>query len=209
MSGPSAAVGQYYENSGTIFCNASHSSKIENWILDTGVTNHICHSLSKFHSYKRIEPVFVKLPNGSNILTQHSGTVYFSENLFLNNVLYIPSFNFNLISVSQLINSLNCKLTFLDTSCHIQDSHSLRTIGATDLHKGLYLLRDSSSKNISFYHVVNNFCSFKPGVWHLRFSHASHEKLSCLQKLYPFIKLNKVESIPCDVCHISKQKKLN
>lgn len=104
MPGPSNAPGpSYAKNSGTVVCDVSHGPKVESWILDTGATNHICHTLSKFHSYKRIKPILIKLSNGSNVITQYSGTVYFSDHLYLIDVLYVPSFRFNLISVSQMI----------------------------------------------------------------------------------------------------------
>lgn len=102
MPGTNSAVGPSdNDNSGNVICNISHNPKDENWILDTGATNHICHSLSKFHSYKRVSPTLVKLPNGSNIMTQIFGTIYFSENLYLNDVLYIPIFN--CVTVNQFL----------------------------------------------------------------------------------------------------------
>lgn len=186
MSTPSIlspAPGSSHAWSSGIVCNVTSCSKSYDWILDTGATNHICHSLSKFHSHRRVKPVLVKLPNGSRIITQYSGTVYFSEHLYLNDVLYIPSYHFNLISVSQLVSSLKCELTFSNVSCHIQDIMSSRMIGATDLQQGLYVLKDSSSC-FSSIHVANNFCSYNPDMWHLRFGHTSYEKLACLQNLY-------------------------
>ncbi|KAF1884564.1 hypothetical protein Lal_00028443 [Lupinus albus] len=34
-------------------------------IMDSGATNHVCHSLLLFQSFKKIEPISIKLPNGS------------------------------------------------------------------------------------------------------------------------------------------------
>ena len=44
-------------------------------------------------------------------------------------------------------------------------------------------------------------------LWHVRFGHPSHAKLSLLNKLVPDVHVNK--SHCCDVCHFSKQKSLS
>jgi hypothetical protein len=45
----------------------------------------------------------VKLPNGQFVEVTHIGTVKISESFILTNVLCVPSFSFNLISVSKLV----------------------------------------------------------------------------------------------------------
>ena len=87
------------------------------WILDSGVTDHVSSSLTNFHSYHQISPIMVKLPNGHHVHATHSGTVHLSASITLTDVLYIPSFTFNLISISKLVSSANCKLIFSSTSC--------------------------------------------------------------------------------------------
>nr|KYP39800.1 hypothetical protein KK1_038865 [Cajanus cajan] len=97
----------------------THNGKILNtkWILDTGATDQICFSLTCFTSYKFIKPIHVNLPNGNSILASISGTIHFSPFLYLTDVLYLPNFQYNLISVSKLTSVLNCTLTFSDNSC--------------------------------------------------------------------------------------------
>ncbi|RDX67287.1 hypothetical protein CR513_53862, partial [Mucuna pruriens] len=86
------------EKSGTL-CNM-HVDNSKQWILDTRATDHVCHSLSSFQYHKKIRLVSVRLLDGSQASTSTVGTVYFSDNLVLTNVLYLPTFTFNLISVS-------------------------------------------------------------------------------------------------------------
>ena len=69
------------------------------WVLDSGATDHACVSLSNFASYKSIKPVPINLPNDHHVLAKYSGTVVFSKRFYLRNVLYVPHFAFNLISV--------------------------------------------------------------------------------------------------------------
>ncbi|MDV3145744.1 MAG: hypothetical protein Q8736_02580, partial [Sweet potato little leaf phytoplasma] len=111
-----------------------------NWIIDTGATDHVTFNLAAFTSFKKIKPVLVKLPNGSQVFANVAGTVFFTPRLYLVDVLYIPSFTFNLISVSKLTNYLTCKLIFDKSLCIIQDLHSWKTIGAADDNDVLYAL---------------------------------------------------------------------
>jgi hypothetical protein len=83
----------------SIFSNAC---SLENWLLDSGASHHICNSIQWFHSYIEINPIPVKLPNGSQVFAKHSGIVKFSNSFTLTDVLCIPNFSVNLVSVSQL-----------------------------------------------------------------------------------------------------------
>lgn len=87
---------------GTIF----NSSFFHTWIIDTGATNHMCCSLHFFSSYKScLIPLHVQLLDDTITLVTHIWKVYFSPDFLLENVFYIPSFKFNLLSVSQLTKS--------------------------------------------------------------------------------------------------------
>ena len=116
------------------------------WILDSGATDHICSSLDLFIAHKTIKPVSIRLPNGSQVMTHITGIVCFSSTFVLHNVLYLPSFSFNLISVSKLTSSLNCTLSFSDKHCDIQDRTSLMKIGAAEVVDGLYVMKHFVSK---------------------------------------------------------------
>lgn len=102
-----------------IICTVPRVFKSQQWILDTGAIDHICSTLFVFQSYKRIRPVTVNLPNGSTIVSNFSGSVFFSKDFYLTDVPYIPDFSFNLISISKLTESLSCKLIFPHDACHI------------------------------------------------------------------------------------------
>ena len=82
------------------------------WILDTGATDHISFHLANFTSYQSIVPIFVSLPNGSHLTASVSGTIVISPSLTLYNVLYIPNFHVNLISVTKLTTNNDRSLNF-------------------------------------------------------------------------------------------------
>jgi len=87
------------------------------WILDTGATNHVTHDLSQFSSFYKIKPITIRLPNNSTIVDEFAGTKIFSDSLIIFNVLYIPEFSFNIISVQTLTKDSNCKLIFSCEQC--------------------------------------------------------------------------------------------
>jgi hypothetical protein len=62
----------------------------------------------------------VRLLNGNFDAVTHIGTVQLSATLTLTNVLSVPSFSFNLVSVSKLIKVFHCCLIFLAEFCFIQ-----------------------------------------------------------------------------------------
>lgn len=86
------------------------SKHLSSWILDTGATNHITFHLDSFITHKTIKRIPVTLPNSTHIVASISGSIALTPSLIIHNILYIPTFNVNLIFVEKLINDLNCHL---------------------------------------------------------------------------------------------------
>uniref|UniRef100_A0A7N2LCX6 Retrotransposon Copia-like N-terminal domain-containing protein n=1 Tax=Quercus lobata TaxID=97700 RepID=A0A7N2LCX6_QUELO len=99
-----------------------------NWIIDIGATNHIVHFVAILISITCISNSYVYLPNGEKALVSHIGTVKLTETLILTEVLVVPFFTFNLISVSHLNKSVTC-LIFLGIFFFIQDLAHWSMIG--------------------------------------------------------------------------------
>ncbi|XP_068477383.1 uncharacterized protein [Phaseolus vulgaris] len=124
--------------------NAHELSSMGNsWIVDSGATDHVCTVLSAFTSYKTIKPVLINLPNGQHVFANYSGTVVFTNKLYLLDVLYIPQFTCNLISASKLSLHLKCNLIFSPPHCLIQDNLSKEHIGLANAKAGLYIFNSS------------------------------------------------------------------
>ena len=121
--------------------------KSNTWIINTGATDHMVHYVAQLTSITSIVHTFVYLPNGEQALVTHIGTVHIYSSLILTNVLCVPSFTFNLISVSKLTKSLCCCLIFLGDCCFIQDLAQWSTIGLGKAHNGLFLLQDSTYRS--------------------------------------------------------------
>lgn len=72
-------------------------------------------SLLYFHSFvthKTIPPIFITLPNVVQVYTSVFIIVKLIDLLILHDVLYIPNFHVNLVSVQKLIQTLHCHLLF-------------------------------------------------------------------------------------------------
>lgn len=137
VSSNQVAVG-YPLTGNTYHC--MHSSSSGSWIIDSGATDHICSSVQWFHSYKKIIPITVRLPNGQCLVANHSGTIYFSPDFIVHNVLLIPEFSLNLLSVSKLCESSNYNVNFLKSQCVIHDKITMKMTGSAEQKDGLYYL---------------------------------------------------------------------
>jgi hypothetical protein len=183
------------------------------WIVDTGATDHMVCSISFFTSITTIISTNVQLPNGAIATVTHIGTVKISDSLILTEVLYIPSFNFNLISASKLIKHLCCCLIFLYNHYFIQSLNPWKTIRLGKEHNGLYYLlqtsfpssnsADSSSRVLS---TSIKDSSSPTDIWHYRLGHPSPSRISLIHDLVPSIPydFNNV----CTIFPLAKQHRL-
>ncbi|KAL2921176.1 Retrovirus-related Pol polyprotein from transposon RE2 [Bienertia sinuspersici] len=99
------------------------SSFNQYWLLDTGATDHICCKLENFDTYYPLkgENNFITIPDGRRVKATHKGTIQINELLQLNHVLFVPDFQYNLISVHNLCKDFGCSVVFTDGQCYIQD----------------------------------------------------------------------------------------
>ncbi|XP_050104661.1 uncharacterized protein LOC126584269 [Malus sylvestris] len=91
------------------------------WILDSGETDHIVCSSNMFTICLPVQNWTVNLPNGMAVAVTHIGSIRFSPNLILHNVLCVPSFQLNLISVSKLVKHSDYIAIFAEDLFVLQD----------------------------------------------------------------------------------------
>jgi hypothetical protein len=178
------------------------------WIVDTGVTHHTCHNLHWFTDYREIKPISVTLPNKTIVEACHRGNVKLSDTLHIHDVLYLPDFAVNLISVSKLCKEQDCIVNFETNQCVIQEKKGMRKIGLTEEIDGLYYLKAEKKiqkqAKISSISVSNNKSDnvVPPGIlWHLRLGHLSHE---CMNKMYSYISVS--GHVACDICQMASKE---
>ena len=103
--------------------------KTNGFILDSGASKHMCHQRQMFTSFIQLRnPFDVTLGDGSINKATAIGKVDLKiksegENsiLHLQNVLFVETLSFNLISVSRL-SKAGCRIVFDDKKCEILDS---------------------------------------------------------------------------------------
>jgi hypothetical protein len=194
---------------GNNFLASNELKKVNSkWILDTGATHHICYSLEWFITYNQIDVMEVTLPNGSSVQSKIHGRVQLNDELIVDNVLYVPEFAVNLLSISKLCSEMFVSLIFHHDHCLIQGKTNMRRIGLAKQEAGLYYLeakrRESGSANSL---AIYNKDSVSTAVlWHLRLGHLSFDRMKCLNKQYSYIP--SASHSACDICHLSRQKKL-
>ncbi|KAF9663006.1 hypothetical protein SADUNF_Sadunf18G0113400 [Salix dunnii] len=191
------------------------------WIIDTGATDHMICSITLFTSITSTVAKSVRLPNGQYASVTHIGTVKISENFVLTDVLCIPSFSFNLVSVSRLTKTLKCYVIFLPSFCFVQHLTSWTTIGVGKEDGGLYHLLPNSdsvlsrncvsinSVNSALHHSINNVSasmissdkSVNHGLWHYRLGHLADLPMKLLSPMIPHL-LHKSNTI-CRIYSIS------
>lgn len=171
------------------------------WIVDSGATSHVFSSLSLFTEFKAVENLTVTLPNGTTVPIMHIGIVNLTPRLSLHHVLHIPSFKFNLLSVSSMLAYSQCSAHFFPDHCIIQDFSLGSTIGKCSVFQNLYLFTQadmSSSSSLSFCGSL----VADGDLWHHRLGHPSMAKL---QSMSSSISLHKIDSSShCSVCPLAK-----
>ncbi|KAL2900141.1 Retrovirus-related Pol polyprotein from transposon RE1 [Bienertia sinuspersici] len=98
------------------------------WILDSGATDHICHDLSYLFNVSSISSNIntITIPDGSKVVVSLKGSIKLGDKYILSDVLYVPHFQFNLISIPKLCKDLGYETVVSNDHCFIQDP-SMRT----------------------------------------------------------------------------------
>lgn len=84
--------------------------------------------------------MLVNLSNGYRVKVTEIGNVKLAPKITLYNIVFIPSYKYNLISISYLIISLKCITSFSDSSCVLQGPTVKRPLEIGKMQNGLYLL---------------------------------------------------------------------
>jgi hypothetical protein len=139
------------------------------WILDIGAADHMVSSPIVLTQSYLVHGRTVQLPDGSYASVTHIGSVIFSPSLVLYNVLCVPTFHFNLISVCTLFQTLHCLIIFSSDFYFIQD---LRSYMGTE-RDGLYCFTNTRLARCQVAKSTSQ-------LWHRRLGHLSNKVLSFL-----------------------------
>ena len=92
------------------------------WIIDSRANDHISPNLSLFSDARPVyQQCHIIVPNGVPAQVEHVGTVQIGSNLCLKDVLHVPDFQFNLLSISKLTKQTGSQVLFSHEGCFLQD----------------------------------------------------------------------------------------
>ena len=156
------------------------------WIIDSGATDHISSSSKLFlHEDKNISLPPVLLPSGEKANIIAKGSLPLNSVYYLCDVLCIPTFKVNLMSVSRLTRDLNCSMIYFPHWCVLQDLATRRMIGLGKQRDGLYYLAALTTRKIgtTSHSSPNNqptcnLTTSSTDIWHSHLGHISHSRLS-------------------------------
>jgi len=126
------------------------------WIIDNGCTSHMTKHLAIFSSIdKSIQPK-VKLGNGDVVQAKGRGTIVVDTKKgtkIINNVLYIPQLDQNLLSIAQMLRN-GYAVSFNARFCFITDTHGLEIAKLKMDGNSFYLKLDAVEGHV-FYAKVD------------------------------------------------------
>ncbi|KAL2899101.1 Retrovirus-related Pol polyprotein from transposon RE1, partial [Bienertia sinuspersici] len=97
---------------------------------------------------QQLEQLMKMLPLPSKNIINHVGKVSLNNGMVLRNVLHVPSFKHNLLSVSKLAQEENCKVDFHGTHYIIQEKNGGKIRGVGRALNGLYYLVEEPLERI-------------------------------------------------------------
>uniref|UniRef100_M1CZ13 Polyprotein n=1 Tax=Solanum tuberosum TaxID=4113 RepID=M1CZ13_SOLTU len=97
-------------------------SEMVNWIIDTGASNHMVHNIGLMTQCTDLgdkNNKKVNLHTGGQVPISHIGDSLVLKDKIVHDVLFIPEFKYNLLSVSQLTKQLRCVVLYFPEKCII------------------------------------------------------------------------------------------
>ncbi|KAK6115405.1 hypothetical protein DH2020_007674 [Rehmannia glutinosa] len=119
----------FTDSAGIMLSHATHyaltsieSIDAGSWILDSDASRHMCAYPNQMTNIVHLaKPISILLPDGTTTSVTETGFVKLTDTLILNDVLLVPKFKYNLLSVAQLIQQSNLKCVFLPSSYILRD----------------------------------------------------------------------------------------
>jgi len=113
-------------------------------------------NLDLLYNVVDIEPILIRLANGSMTHAINRGLVTLNANMIPYDVLYLPSLDCNLISITQLLNEICCMVTFTKKHCVVQDLTSKKSIGVAEPRRGVFICKEESEASIQANEVASH-----------------------------------------------------
>ena len=152
--------------------------------------------LSSYHPTPSHPPVTIA--NGRPCPVQGHGTTRITPSLSLHQILYVPGFPVNLLSISAITRALPCTVTFFPFHYILQDLYTGQRIGlGHENGRDIYeLVADEPSSGLQALFVTSTATSSL--LWHRRLGHPCFDKL---KETIPWLSLTE---FVCESCQLGK-----
>lgn len=185
-------------------CFSSFESS-EDWLIDSGCTNHMTHNKDLFRELSNASSSKVRVGNGKYIAVRGKGTIAistYSGTKFISDVLYVPEIDQNLLSVGQLIEKGYIVL-FENKTCLIKDVDG-KDIFKVKMRGKSFALNPLEEEQIAF-PIKENVTE----LWHKRLGHYHHQGLLQMKSKEMANDLPELDDhIPnCKACQFGKQSR--
>lgn len=173
------------------------------WILDSGASKHVTGNSKEFESYIQHPPTHnetIQTADGTSQPIKGLGTVQCTPVIKLSSVLHVPAFPVNLVSLSALIDQLDCRIILDKKMCLIQEMMTGRKLRSGTGRKGLwYMDREMPSTSASL--VLAAILGEKETtamIHHCRMGHMAFDKM---YKVFPGVLCGvDKRKLKCDAC---------
>lgn len=107
--------------------------------MNSDTIDRITSSIHLLKNVRKALPRYsIKIPTCDTSLITYIGDFTMDYELQLKNVLYVPTFTHNLLSIHKLSRDNKCEVQLLLNECYIQNSLIKKPIGIGHLSNGLY-----------------------------------------------------------------------
>lgn len=146
------------------------------------------------------KPANIQLLNGGQTHIESIGSLHVTPHIKLDEVLKVPQFQVNLLSVNKLTKALNCIVIFFADFCVVQDATTRKMIGMDKQHNGLYYLAQDQNPILTYSIRKHS------NLWHQCLRHPSSSPLQVLTKINSKIYFDSKHV--CEICPLAKQTRL-
>lgn len=186
----------------------SQPSSATNWILDSGATSHVTNDLNNLNAFFQYDGTnTLQIGNGAGLPIHHIGSTSFSlssHSISITNILHVPQFSKNLISVSQLLlDNPNLTIEFSNCLCYLKDKTTQAILLHTPCHNGLFSISPIQHLPPQAFLGVR----VSGDLWHARLCHPSTSTtLHLLNSAHLPCTSSKLSN--CHDCYLAKSQKL-
>nr|GEW18890.1 ribonuclease H-like domain-containing protein [Tanacetum cinerariifolium] len=176
------------------------------WIIDSGANQHMTTSTKNMFNVVDISSLKLSIghPNGTMANIIAIGSMRFTENVVLFDVLIIPEYTVNLLSVNKMIKDSKYFVGFDESKCYIQDLKLGKIVGTGSESVGLCMFYyDHNGKTFAGMSNSGIVSYVFKELWHCRLGHPTDQVLSVLSGKIGY--KNGDHTSACDICHKAKQ----